>query len=260
MVTGGAGMIGSNLVKRLVDLGAHVSVVDNLWRGRLEHLSDDQGAPMIDIETDFHEIDLSVSGAIDHLLDGTELVFHLADVVAGIGYVFDNQATIFRQNLLINSNVFHSVRTRGVDAADLCGHRVQLPRAEKNKGGARPLREDDLYPAAPESAYGWSKLMGHYEADLLAEEAGIPVATLVLHNVYGTPTDYTARTGQVIPSLVRKAIRYPSEPFVLASQVALRDDRRDVKSPLVARTAGCRVRTCLTRWQAPRDSGCQPSE
>ena len=51
--------------------------------------------------------------------------------------------------------------------------------------------------------------MGQYEADLLAEETGIPVATLMFHNVYGTPTDYTATTGQVVPSLVRKAIRYP---------------------------------------------------
>ena len=38
---------------------------------------------------------------------------------------------------------------------------------------------------------------------------------LVLHNVYGTPTDYTAEKGQVLPSLVRKAIRYPDEPFVV---------------------------------------------
>ena len=65
-------MIGSNLVKRLVGLGARVSAVDNLWRGRREHLLDEQGNPMIDLEEDFHEIDLYVSGAIDHLLDGTD--------------------------------------------------------------------------------------------------------------------------------------------------------------------------------------------
>ena len=60
LVTGGAGMIGSNLVKRLVGLGARVTAVDNLWRGRREHLLDEQGNPVIDLEEDFHEIDLTV--------------------------------------------------------------------------------------------------------------------------------------------------------------------------------------------------------
>ena len=57
--------------------------------------------------------------------------------------------------------------------------------------------------------------MGQYEAELLEQEAGVPVSVLVLHNVYGAPTDYTAEKGQVIPSLVRKAIRAPEEPFVV---------------------------------------------
>jgi nucleoside-diphosphate-sugar epimerase len=43
LVTGGAGMIGSNLVKRLVSLGHEVIVVDNLWRGKLEYLNDNNG-------------------------------------------------------------------------------------------------------------------------------------------------------------------------------------------------------------------------
>jgi nucleoside-diphosphate-sugar epimerase len=42
LVTGGAGMIGSNLVKRLVKEGHLVKVVDNLWRGRLEYLNEDR--------------------------------------------------------------------------------------------------------------------------------------------------------------------------------------------------------------------------
>ena len=41
MVTGGCGMIGSNLVKRLVKEGWDVYVADNLWRGKLEYLNDE---------------------------------------------------------------------------------------------------------------------------------------------------------------------------------------------------------------------------
>jgi nucleoside-diphosphate-sugar epimerase len=116
LVTGGAGMIGSNLVKRLVREGHRVLVVDNLWRGKLAYLNDEQGRPVIDLDRDFHNVDLSVPGALDPLLEGVDKVVHLADIVAGIGYVFNNQGSIFRQNVLINSNV--------VDAVTFLGHAV----------------------------------------------------------------------------------------------------------------------------------------
>lgn len=215
LVTGGAGMIGANLVRRLRAEGADVVVVDNLWRGRLENLRDEDGTPLIDLERDFHRLDLAVPGALDGLLDGVDYVYHLADVVAGIGYVFDNQGSIFRQNVLINSNVVASVRERPVAGYVYVGTACSFPAHLQSGPDAAPLREDDLYPASPESAYGWSKLMGQYEAELLELERGIPVSVLMLHNVYGTPTDYSDRRGQVIPSLVRKAIAYPDEPFVV---------------------------------------------
>lgn len=215
LVTGGAGMIGSNLVLRLRQLGARVSVVDNLWRGRLENLCDEDGEPFIDLDADFHRLDLAVPGALDPLLDGVDYVFHLADVVAGIGYVFDNQGSIFRQNVLINSNVVASVRERPVSGFVYVGTACSFPAHLQSGTEAAPLREADLYPASPESAYGWSKLMGQYESELLELERGVPVSVLILHNVYGTPTDYSEQRGQVIPSLVRKAVAYPDEPFVV---------------------------------------------
>lgn len=51
MVTGGCGMIGSNLVKRLVREGWDVYVADNLWRGKIEYLNDEEGKPVIDLDT-----------------------------------------------------------------------------------------------------------------------------------------------------------------------------------------------------------------
>ena len=59
LVTGGCGMIGSNLVKRLVKEGHEVSVIDNLWRGKLEYLNDEKGKPVIDLEKNFYNVDLS---------------------------------------------------------------------------------------------------------------------------------------------------------------------------------------------------------
>ena len=215
MVTGGAGMIGSNLVKRLVNTGCRVSVVDNLWRGKKEYLLDDDGKPVIDMDRDFYETDLSIPGAFDPLLEGVDYVIHLADIVAGIKYVFNNQGSVFRQNLLINSNVITSVRARKLKGYMYIGTACSFPEHMQTGVDAAPLREEDQYPAAPESAYGWSKLMGEYESLLMGNETGTPVAILSLHNVYGVPTDFDDGRGQVIPSLVRKAIRYPDEPFVV---------------------------------------------
>lgn len=215
MVTGGAGMIGSNLVKRLVESGYKVSVVDNLWRGKKEYLLDHRGSPIIDMENDFYETDLSVPGAFAPLVDGVDYVIHLADIVAGIKYVFNNQGDVFRQNLLINSNVISAVRGKQLKGFIYIGTACSFPAHMQTGVDAPPLREEDQYPAAPESAYGWSKLMGEYESLLMADETDIPVAILSLHNVYGTPTDYDEGRGQVIPSLVRKAIRYPDEPFIV---------------------------------------------
>ena len=62
LVTGGAGMIGSNLVKRLIKEGNQVKVVDNLWRGKLDYLYEDD-TPVIDFENDFYNRDLSIPGS-----------------------------------------------------------------------------------------------------------------------------------------------------------------------------------------------------
>lgn len=208
-------MIGSNLVRRLVAEGHEVHVADNLWRGRLANLCDNEHA-LIDLDRCFHELDLAAPHALDTLLaTGFDAVFHLADVVAGIGYVFANEGFLFRQNVLINSNVMESIRRQPVGAFVYVGTACSFPAAKQYGTEAPPLREEDQYPAAPESAYGWSKLMGEYEALLLEREAGVPVSVLSLHNVYGAPTDFEGPRSQVIPALARKAVVFPEEPFVV---------------------------------------------
>jgi nucleoside-diphosphate-sugar epimerase len=215
MVTGGAGMIGSNLVKRLVGLGYKVSVIDNLWRGRLSNLKDEDGRYAIDLDEEFFKLDLALPGSFEHLFNNIDYVFHLADVVAGIGYVFRNEGILFRKNLLINSNVINAARSCSLKGFIYVGTACSYPAAKQTSIDGPLLVEEDAYPAWPESAYGWSKLMGEYESLLLEKETGTPVSVVRLHNVYGTPCDYGEERGQVIPSLIRKAIRYPDEPFVV---------------------------------------------
>jgi nucleoside-diphosphate-sugar epimerase len=216
LVTGGAGMIGSNLVKRLVKEGNELFIIDNLWRGKLEYLNDENNKPVIPLDTRFFNLDLRIPDVADEVLSKVEYVIHLADIVAGINYVFNNQGELFRENILINSNTIASARKNAEKLKGFiyAGTACSFPLTRQNSLDVIPLKEDELYPALPESGYGWSKLMGQYETELLGKETGIPVCNLMFHNVYGSPCDFGERS-QVIPALIRKAIKYPDEPFIV---------------------------------------------
>ena len=216
LVTGGAGMIGSNLTKRLTKEGHDVFVIDNLWRGKLEYLNDEHNCPVIPLETRFFNLDLRIPDVADEIISKVEYIIHLADIVAGIDYVFNNQSGLFRDNILINSNTITSARKYADKLKGLIyvGTACSFPLTRQNSLDVIPLREDELYPAMPESAYGWSKLMGQYETELLGKETGIPVCNLMFHNIYGSPCDLGERS-QVIPALIRKAVNYPDEPFIV---------------------------------------------
>ena len=67
LVTGGAGMIGSNMVKKLLGSGYSVKVVDNLWRGKKEYLKNDKDQYVIDMNKDFYMRDLSIPGSCDDI-------------------------------------------------------------------------------------------------------------------------------------------------------------------------------------------------
>ena len=214
LVTGGAGMIGSNLVRALRRQGRRVLVVDNLWRGRRENLRDEARRPLIDLRRDFYQLDLRQAGVLDRIRTPVDTVIHLADIVAGIGYVFAHEGEIFRDNLLINTHTFDWVRRRRPRVLVYVGTACSFPLELQDTRKAVALREEQLYPAHPESAYGWSKLMGTYESELLGRETGIRVTNLILHNVYGTPCDLGPRS-QVIPALACRVCRYPREEFVV---------------------------------------------
>jgi GDP-D-mannose 3',5'-epimerase len=217
LVTGGAGFIGSWLVEALVRLGAKVYVVDNLWRGSLDNLRKKDGSSWIPFTNQFMMGDLRESHvALSACLRAQpDLAFHLADIVAGIDFVFANEPFLFRANILINTNVFSAVQEVGVEKLIYLGTACSYPRKLQEKAGGPSLLEEQIFPADPESAYGWSKLIGEYEAELIANSTKINIGILRLHNVYGPRALLSVKRSQVIPSLIRKAIRYPEEDFVV---------------------------------------------
>lgn len=204
LVTGGAGMIGSNLCFKLLGLGHEIVVIDNLFRGKMSYLHESKLKYKDKIN--FFNYDLSKEGEWLNLFKGIDIVFDLADVVAGIGYVFNNQPYIFNQNLLINSNIRNAVSKFNIKRYIYPGTACSFPAELQYGTNSPPLIEEDQLPANPESAYGWSKLMGEFGARFISEESDTDSVILVFHNVYGSPCDFKSEKAQVIPSLIYKCL------------------------------------------------------
>lgn len=135
-----------------------------------------------------------------------DIVVHLADVVAGINYVFSHESELFRSNILINTNTLQACIKNKVKKYIYVGTACSYPKSKQSSLNPPPFKEEEVYPAEPESAYGWSKLMGEYEAELAFNEKLIDIEILRLHNVYGSPSELNPAMSQVIPALCRKTI------------------------------------------------------
>jgi GDP-D-mannose 3', 5'-epimerase len=214
IVTGGAGFIGSNLVKALRTRGVHVTVIDNLWRGKKTNLIYN-GKPVIDLDKDFIKADLKDYSTCLAVIQNADYVFHLADVVAGVDFALSNELFIYQENIIINTNTLRACIENNIPNYIYVGTACSFPKHMQMSYNISKISEDRTYPAEPESSYGWSKLMGEYEADLALKAGKLNVGILRLHNVYGSGASFEPMRSQVIPSLIYKAIRYPKEPFVV---------------------------------------------
>ena len=219
IVTGCAGMIGCYLTSELLILypknkGHQIIGIDNLSRGKLSNLKEACGDKYHDLF--FINADLTIyDEEWVKNFDKSDVVIHLADVVAGISYVFNNESHVFRTNLLINSNLTKAIYELRPKRYIYVGTACSFPKNLQLSVSSRPLVEEDQFPAEPESGYGWSKLMGKIECRYLSNEKITDTVILSLHNVYGRYCDLSASTSQVIPSLCNKAISSLSENKII---------------------------------------------
>jgi UDP-glucose 4-epimerase len=104
LVTGGAGFIGHRLVAKLVDLGAEVTVVDDLSKGTKENLNG------LFNRIQFRNDSLLEPGVSKRLLKDVEICFHLAAKIGGIEYFHKSPASSLRDNSIMNFNLWETAR------------------------------------------------------------------------------------------------------------------------------------------------------
>ena len=201
-VTGAAGMIGSNIARALTETGHSVVGVDNFWRGTSDNLVD------FGQHGDFEFRHADIISDQDWFRDMTadSVLIHAADIVAGIGYVFSNEWSVFQKNLLINTQIARVVSTMRPRQLIYLGTACSYPQSLQRSVETSVLTEKSKLPADPESGYGWSKLMGEIEFRLVCKAVSTKLTVFDLHNVYGWPCVYKDTTAQVIPSLIFRAI------------------------------------------------------
>jgi nucleoside-diphosphate-sugar epimerase len=212
LVTGGAGFIGSNLVARLVREGANVRAVDNMERGRQEYLVGN----LNDIE--FLPGDLKSVTVCESACCDVEVVFHLASKVGGIRYYMDRAGDVFRENTLMDHNMWSAAIRAEVPYYFYASSAHVYPGNLQQTPNAPLILEEQAYPASPELSYGWAKLIGEQLIQYTINQGDCNTRGAIARIIgsYGPNQDLDLATGSCIPVFCRRAIQYPNEgPFTV---------------------------------------------
>ncbi len=213
LITGGAGFIGSHLCRRLLKEGAKVIAVDNFLTGEMYRIED------LLKNSKFHLVrgDLRDSSFVHGLLLGNQFdyIWHLAANMGGIGYISSIGADVMRDNLKINTNILQSCSESNIDRLFYSSSACVYPVEKQTSLGIIPLKEEDAYPANPDSYYGWEKLITEKMCEAYGKDYGLETRIARFHNCYGPMADYGEERGKVIASLIRKAIHFPEEKFMV---------------------------------------------
>lgn len=181
LVTGGAGFLGSNVVRIIEERGGRSN---NIMVQRSRKL-------------DLREMDSCRKAVKD-----VDLVMHLAAKVGGIGFNRENPGTLFYDNLIMGVQLMEAARLENVKKFVAVGTICAYP-----KFTTVPFKEDDLwngYPEETNAPYGLAKKMLLVQAQAYRIQYGFNAIFLLPVNLYGPGDNFNLSSSHVIPALIRK--------------------------------------------------------
>lgn len=196
LVCGAGGFIGGHLVKRLkaegywvrgADLKAHEyssSPADEFLIGDLR----DPGFCAKAVARDIDEI------------------YQLAADMGGAGFIFtgENDAAIMHNSALINLNIAEEARRKKTGRIFYSSSACIYPEGIQTEINNTGLREEDAYPACPDSEYGWEKLFSERLYMSYARNCGMTIRIARFHNIFGPEGAWTGGREKAPAALCRK--------------------------------------------------------
>ncbi len=209
VVTGGAGFIGSALVRSLLAReNCRVCVLDNLLTGRAENLAEVRSL----IEWD--QSDIRDATAVSSAIRGADVVFHLA-AIPSVPRSIQDPIPSHEMNIDGTFNVFRA-------CADAKVQRVVYAASSSAYGDTDVLPKVETMAPRPKSPYAVQKLMGEYYASVFHSCFGLETVSLRFFNVYGERQDPSSPYSGVL-SLFMKALIERRSPTIFGDGEQTRD-------------------------------------
>ena len=199
LVTGGAGFIGSHIVDKLLNLGAYVSVLDDLSSGKKDNLEKNLN------RVKFIAKDLRDEQALEEALSGVELISHQA-ALRSVPKSVKDPFRYHDVNVTGTLKLFLKAKEKGIkrivcaSSSSVYGERDDFP--EKETDFPKPI-----------SPYAASKLMGEHYAYIFSKLYGLEIISLRYFNVYGPRQSLDDEYAVVIPKFINCLLKKENPPI-----------------------------------------------
>ncbi len=211
LVTGGAGFVGSCLVKKLLELGNTVTVVDDLSRGTKENLGNAFS------KVKFISQDLRVEQGLIEIFEGHDLVFNLAALNTGVDYDEGRTQKMFEDNMLLQMMPLRAAsQTKSIRKFVQISSASVYSREAMEHQVPTPEDADTSNPEPSKLGYALAKKMGENLAKWYAENSPLQTVCARFINVYGENDNFDSM-GHFIPVMVRKFVEAEKEVVVFGS-------------------------------------------